>query len=136
VQVVEDPSWPGFGPLGGAVVTPVGPEAAADAPSVPPRAAVPVQRPTLGVPDPEPRPAAPLPGGWTRQTLPGRPLRDFDAEDPPSNVEVAEDAEEDNEPGVVERAVDLLRNDPYIAVMSGICVVLFILLAIFLTMDT
>jgi hypothetical protein len=112
-----------------------------DAPAAAPREVSPVQRPTLGVPDPEPRPASPLSGGWTRQSLPGKAglpgksLRDFDGEDPPSSVEPFEEPEEDNEPGVVERAVELLRNDPYIAVMSGICLVLFILLALFLTMD-
>jgi hypothetical protein len=63
-------------------------------------------------------------------------LRDFDSEDPPSNVEPVEDPEEDNEPGVVERGLELLRNDPYIAVMSGICLVLVILLALFLTTDS
>jgi hypothetical protein len=90
---------------------------------------VPVRRPNLVVPEP-PKPApSPLSGGWTRQSLPGQPTRDYDAEDPPTSP--PEDAD-DLEPGPVARIADALRNDPYLAVMSGIGVMLAGLLLYFL----
>jgi hypothetical protein len=73
-------------------------------------------------PDPAPRRR----GSWTDEPLPTAPPSRVPVE--PEEPELAED----DEPGVLDRVLQQLRGDPYIAVMAGLGALTLLLLVVFL----
>lgn len=81
-----------------------------------------------------PRPPEPIlkPRDWTHEPLPseGGRLRDLDGEDAPPPPE----DDEASGPGLLSRVADQLRNDPYVAVMAGLGLIISVLLVVFLAL--
>jgi hypothetical protein len=128
-------------PVGGGTIVP--PPRLTRAPADP--APVPVRPSEPDLVATPPRPAAPPPPppeavfetrNWTHEPLPGARSgprgRDLESEEP-SYVEPAEpDDIDDGGPTFIDRALEQLRNDPYIAVMTGLGLMIAVLLVIFL----
>jgi serine/threonine protein kinase len=80
------------------------------------------------VPLPPPEPVY-KPRDWSQEALPGaNASRNLDTEEEPPNPF----ADEDAEPSPLSRVWHQLRNDPYIAVMAGLGVIILVLLLVFL----
>lgn len=86
-------------------------------------------RPVMAPPPPPPEPVY-KPRDWSQEALPGGgPSRNLDAEEEPAPDPYADD---DDGPSPVAKILHQLRNDPYIAVMAGLGLIIFVLLLVFL----
>jgi hypothetical protein len=82
--------------------------------------------PTSVIPEEEP---SWRPRDWTHEPLPGG-LRDLEAEP----EDRASTPDEDAGPNVAAKVLDQLKNDPYIAVMAGLGLIIAVLLVVFLAL--
>lgn len=122
-------------PIPPSLPPPEPPRAAAAPPS--PAVAAPPVRATPVVPEEEPRRVEPAfeptwkARDWAHEPLPSAPLRDLEAE---AEEGLPEPEEEPAGPSFLSRVTDQLRNDPYIAVMAGLGLVIVVLFVVFLAL--
>ncbi len=64
---------------------------------------------------------------WSRHELPTRPMKDLEGDEPLLATPEIEE-EDENEPSPIERFVQYVKSDPYVAVMLGIAALLLVLL--------
>jgi hypothetical protein len=101
---------------------------ASDPPTEPPRPAI-ALRPVPPLPPPPPPEPVYRPRDWSQEALPGAgPSRNLDAEDLPP----PDPYDDDDVPNPLARIWQQLRNDPYIAVMAGLGLIILVLLLLVL----
>ncbi len=87
-------------------------------------------RPAPVAPPPPPPEPVYKPRDWSQEALPGMgPARNLDADEEPAPDPYAD---EDDGPSPLSKVWHLLRNDPYIAVMAGLGLIIFVLFLVFL----
>lgn len=95
------------------------------------RPAAPRPEPPAPPPEPPEEPAFKAPKNWSYEPIPKAPVL-RDEEEPEDRPSAPAEDPDDVEPGILEKAVAQLRNDPYVLVMASLAAVIGVLLILYL----